>query len=95
MDEAAPHAARGETGARGVMVTCNGVYLPKWGGTHQAFPVRGTYVAAASGEPAKLMNPADYPIVAECHQCGKPIRLAMPDQMEWTHIPPDAVSGAP
>ena len=95
MDEAAPQAAAGETGTGGGLAVGSGFYLAKSDGTHQAFPVRGSYVSERTGEPANLMNAAGYPVTAECHWCHWPVRLVTLNQMEWVHVRPAAASGAP
>jgi hypothetical protein len=54
---------------------------------HTATPVDGTYVREADGEPASLINDADYPVGAECKVCHGRIRLRILVQMEWEHAP--------
>jgi hypothetical protein len=61
--------------------------IPQVGDGHQALPAKGTWHREGTQFPADLLNPADYPVTAECMTCHELIRLAMFQQMEWTHAP--------
>ena len=62
---------------------------------HVALPKSGTSTKE-NGEPASLLNKADYPVTAECKICGGRIRLDHLVQMEWRHVPAEvAASSSP
>jgi hypothetical protein len=61
--------------------------FPWVAGGHQAMPEKGTWYREGNRSPADLLNRGDYPVVAECMTCHKPIRLAVFEQMEWVHVP--------
>jgi len=54
---------------------------------HTATPSDGTYVREADGQPADVLNEADYPVSATCKICRGRIRLRMQQQWEWEHAP--------
>jgi len=54
---------------------------------HAPVPLKGSYVRESDGEPANLLNGADYPVAAECKFCGGRITLGALMQWEWRHAP--------
>lgn len=60
---------------------------------HAPFPLKGSYVRESDGEPANLLDEADYPVLAGCKLCGGRIKLGHLMQWEWRHVP--AVTAVP
>ena len=58
-------------------------------GDHEIVPEPGTARRVRDGEPASLLNPADYPAEAICLACGQPIRNERFYLSEWRHIGPE------
>ena len=56
---------------------------------HEITPKPGTARRVRDGEPASLLNPADYPVEAICIVCGQPIRTERYYLAEWRHIAPE------
>ena len=56
---------------------------------HEITPKPGTPRRVRDGEPASLLNPADYPVEAVCIVCGEPIRTERWLLAEWRHIAPE------
>jgi hypothetical protein len=59
------------------------------GNGHEITPKPGTARRVRDGEPASLLNPADYPAEAICIVCGQPIRTERWLLAEWRHIAPE------
>jgi hypothetical protein len=55
-------------------------------GDHEIIPEPGTARRVRDGEPASLLNPADYPAEATCLVCSRPIRNERFYLSEWRHI---------
>jgi hypothetical protein len=74
----------------------NGFFITKQGDSsgRQALPVRGTHRCEKTGQRTNLVNPADYPVIAECYWCHDRMRLAVKNQMEWMHAPLEAAAPA-
>ncbi len=51
---------------------------------HQITPRQGT-ARRLDGSPADLLDPRDYPVVAECLECGQPVRVERYYLSEWVH----------
>jgi hypothetical protein len=56
---------------------------------HEITPKPGTARRVRDGEPASLLNPADYPVEAICIACGQPVRTERWLLGEWRHIAPE------
>ena len=52
---------------------------------HVIVPKPGT-VRTPTGKPASLLRPMDYPVVAECMECGQPVRCERYFLADWYHI---------
>ena len=59
------------------------------GNGHEIIPEPGTARRVRDGEPASLLNPADYPVGAVCLACGQPIRTERWLLAEWLHVAPE------
>jgi hypothetical protein len=58
---------------------------------HEPLPVRGTFRREKDGEPPDLpLQPWDFPILADCSPCGKPIRKDKLMLAEWHHTAEEA-----
>lgn len=69
-------------------------YLTGGRNPHSPTPVGGTYKREADGQPARLTNPSDYPVVATCKFCEVPARLGNYMQWDWHHAPMPAAQPA-
>ena len=56
---------------------------------HEITPKPGTACRVRDGEPASLLNPADYPAEAVYIVCGQLIRIERWLLAEWRHIAPE------
>jgi hypothetical protein len=56
---------------------------------HEITPKPGTARRVRDGEPASLLNPADYPAEAVYIVCGQLIRIERWLLAEWRHIAPE------
>ena len=53
---------------------------------HPVQPKVGTTVRERDGGDADLMTPADYPVLANCLGCGRPIRIEKFYSPAWEHV---------
>jgi hypothetical protein len=60
---------------------------------HRMEPVQSTVRRARDGEPADLLNPLDYPVVARCRGCGQRIRDPRMMFSSWYHAEDDHAEG--
>lgn len=52
---------------------------------HDILPVKGSVKKAITGEPADMLNPFNYPLIALCI-CGRHIRIERYFMCEWVHV---------
>ena len=56
---------------------------------HEILPEPGSARRERDGEPADLRNPTDYPAIAVCLTCGRPIRCERWLTGDWRHTEPE------
>lgn len=53
--------------------------------SHAITPKLGTSVRERDGEPANLMDRADYPVLGVCVVCGRRVRVERMYLADWEH----------
>jgi hypothetical protein len=53
---------------------------------HEIIPLPGSAVRSTDNRPADLLNPHDYPVIAVCQFCQRPIECLRFYLAEWWHL---------